>query len=268
MAMNFEDFERSLWQDRAPAYERGFARLSAHTVPRLLAAAGVGPGVRTLDVGTGPGFVAAAAVRAGAQVSALDAEPSMVETAAHNVPGLDVRLSILPEVPFDDHAFDAVVGNFVINHVSDPVKTVRALRRVLRPGGRIALTCWKLPDGVPTAVGDALDRAGVPRPDDIPEPPFTPYGERVPFAGLFHEAGLTDVAAEDVHWHHLTRPEEWWDNGAGARIGTVGVIIGRQDASTVARVRAAYEEIVAVYAAGDGQVSLPAHALLAHGTRG
>lgn len=53
--MDFDAYERELWAGRADAYQRGFARLTAHTVGALLDAAGVEAGTRLLDVGTGPG---------------------------------------------------------------------------------------------------------------------------------------------------------------------------------------------------------------------
>ena len=56
--MDFDTYERGLWAGRAAAYERGFARLTAHTAEALLDAAGVAAGTRVLDVGTGPGVVA------------------------------------------------------------------------------------------------------------------------------------------------------------------------------------------------------------------
>ena len=75
--MDFDAYERRLWAGRATAYERGFARLTAHTAGALLDAAGVEAGTRVLDVGTGPGVVAGAAAARGARVTAVDAEPSM-----------------------------------------------------------------------------------------------------------------------------------------------------------------------------------------------
>src|SRR3989442_1614924 len=109
--MDFDEYERELWAGRASAYERGFARLTSYTIDPLLDAGGVVRGTRMLDVGTGPGFVSLAAVRRGAEVSAIDADPDMVETATRNV-GIEVQEAILPEVPFEDEEFDAVVGNF------------------------------------------------------------------------------------------------------------------------------------------------------------
>jgi protein-L-isoaspartate O-methyltransferase len=90
--MGFDSYARRLWAGRADAYEHGFARLTVHAVGALLDAAGAGTGTRVLDVGTGPGVVAGAAAARGARVTAVDAEPSMAEAAARNVPGLDVRV--------------------------------------------------------------------------------------------------------------------------------------------------------------------------------
>ncbi|MCQ0007221.1 class I SAM-dependent methyltransferase [Actinomadura madurae] len=266
--MDFDLYERELWAGRAPAYERGFAHVTRYMVEPLLDAAGVAGGTRFLDVGTGPGFVSREAVRRGAEVSALDAEPGMAETAARNVPGLDVRVAVLPEVPFGDGTFDAVAGNFVINHVGDPGAALGALRRVLREGGRLALTCWVMPGrGALAIVREAIEAAGVPWPDDIPEPPFLRYGEQAAFRRLVTEAGFAEVAVEEVTWEHVVDPEEWWETGALSRVGTNGVIVGRQDAATVARIKTEYDRIVSAYAVRDGEVALPAHALLASGVR-
>ncbi|KAB2344792.1 class I SAM-dependent methyltransferase [Actinomadura rudentiformis] len=265
--VDFDAYERELWAGRAPAYERGFARLTSYTVEPLLDAAGVGAGARVLDVGTGPGVVAAGAVRRGAEVSAIDADPGMAETAGRNVPGVDVRVAVLPETPFGDETFDAVVGNFVINHVGEPGAALKELRRVLRPGGRLALTCWRMPgSGALAVVRDAMEVAGVPWPEDIPVTPFMEYGE----PGAFRElvAGVfEDATVEEVTWEHVVDPEEWWETGAMAKVGSNGVILSRQSPDVVAAVKAAYNEIVGRYAVGDGTVSLTAYALLASGTR-
>ncbi|MFC5748837.1 class I SAM-dependent methyltransferase [Actinomadura rugatobispora] len=264
----FDEYERELWTGRAPAYDRGFARLTAHTAGLLLDAAKVGPGTALLDVGTGPGVVPAEAVRRGAKVSAVDADPQMAETAARNVPGLDVTVAVLPDLPFGDASFDAVTGNFVINHVGDPAAVLAGLRRVLRPGGRLALTCWEMPgSGALGIVREAVDRVGVPWPDDIPVTPFMEHGERAAFERLVRAAGFADARAETVTWHHRTDPQEWWETGAMSRVGSNGVIVTRQDTATITRIKAAYDEIMTRYAVADGQVSLPAHALLAHATR-
>ncbi|WP_165969043.1 class I SAM-dependent methyltransferase [Actinomadura sp. KC06] len=268
MTKDFDLYERELWAGRATAYERGFARLTRHMVGPLLDAAGVADGTRFLDVGTGPGFVSQGAAERGAVVSAMDADPGMADTARRNVPGLDVHVAVLPDVPFPDGTFDAVAGNFVINHVGSPGVAIGELRRVLRPGGRLALTCWLMPgSGALGVVREAIEEAGVPWPEDVPEPPFMQYGEPVAFRRLVAEAGVGEVAVEEVTWEHVVDPEDWWETGALSKVGSNGYVVGRQDAKTVARIKEAYDGIVRAYAVADGQVALPAHALLASGVR-
>jgi SAM-dependent methyltransferase len=264
---DFDAYERDLWAGRAGAYERGFARLTAHAIGPLLDAARVGPGRRVLDLGTGPGFVAAEAVRRGADVAAVDADPQMAATAARNVPEADVQVAILPGLPYEDETFDAVVGNFVINHVGEPEVTLKELRRILRPGGRLALTCWAMPgSGMLAVVRDAMEQVGVPWPDDVPLSPFMTYGQPGPFAelvgGVFREA-----AVEAVDWDFEFDPEEWWETAALAKVGSNGVVLLRQDTATIARVKDTYDRMLASFATGNGTAVVPAHALLAHGVR-
>ena len=266
--MDFDAYERELWTGRAEAYQRGFARLTAHTVGALLDAAGVAEGTRLLDVGTGPGVVAGAAVARGARATAVDADPGMAEAAASNVPGLDVRLAVLPDLPLNDGEFDAVTGNFVINATGDPAAVLAELRRVLRDGGRLALTCWRYPPS--PAVGlaaDAIAAAGVPWPDDVPAPPFREYSSPAAFEALLIGTGFTEATARELSWQHQVDPERWWQEVYLSRVGSNGVVIGRQDAATVGRIKAEYDRLVARYAVGDGQVALPAVAVLASGSR-
>jgi SAM-dependent methyltransferase len=172
--MDFDSYARRLWAGRADAYEHGFARVTVHAVGALLDAAGVGTGTRVLDVGTGPGVVAGAAVARGARVTAVDAEPSMAEAAARNVPGLDVRVAVLPDLPLPATGFDAVTGNFVIHATGDPAAVLAELRRVLRAG-----VARHPPERAAAPVlgtsGRPSRRPGCPWLPDIPVPPFRPY---------------------------------------------------------------------------------------------
>jgi SAM-dependent methyltransferase len=265
--MDWDVYERGLWAGRAAAYERGFARLTAHTTGALLDAAGVGAGTRVLDVGTGPGVVAAAAAARGARVTAVDAEPGMAEAAARNVPGLDVRVAVLPDLPLPDAGFDAVTGNFVINHTSDPAAALTELSRVLRPGGRLALTCWSDPPSPALSLAaDAIEAAGVSWPEDIPVPPFRRHSSPELFAALLTGAGFADAAAQLLRWEHRVDPGRWWEVYR-SRVGSSGVVIGRQDGATIARIKTEFDRLAARYAAGDGTIALPAIAVLASGTR-
>ncbi len=261
--MDFDAYERRLWAGRAAGYQQTFARLTAHTVGALLDAAGVEAGTRLLDVGTGPGVVAGAAVARGARVTAVDAEPSMAEAAAHNVPGLDVRVAVLPDLPLNDGEFDAVTGNFVINACGDPPAVLAELHRVLHEGGRVALTCWRHPPAPALGIAaDAIEAAGVPWPDDVPVPPFRVYSSPSAFEALLTGTGFTEATARELSWEHRVDPEQWWQVYLSA-IGSNGMVIARQDAPTVARIKAEFDRLIAPCAVADGQVALPAVAVLA-----
>jgi SAM-dependent methyltransferase len=266
--MDFDSYERSLWAGRGAVYDRGFARLTAHTAGPLLDAASVEAGTRLLDVGTGPGVVAGVAAARGAQVTAIDAEPSMVKAAARNVPGLDVRLAVLPDLPFSDGEFDAVTGNFVINAVRDPAAALVELARVLRAGGRVALTCWSNPRPPVLSIAvQAIAAAGVEWPSDVPVSPFGEYSSLGAFTAFLDGTGFVDATAQRVSWEYRVNPSAWWSQVFLSGVGSSGVVIGRQDAATVARIKAEYDRLVAQYAVGDGQVALPAVATLASATR-
>ncbi len=262
---DFDAYERVLWAGRAAGYERVFMQSTQRMVEPLLDAV---EGAETvLDVGTGPGPVAAAAVERGMTVTAVDAEPSMADLAARNVPRARVRVATLPDLGLPEASFDAVVGNFVIQHVGDPAKSLEALRGLLRQGGRIALTAWHLPHSAGnTLVRTAMTELGVEWPAEVPASPFLEYAEPGPFADLLARAGFDDVEVTEHPWLHVVDPDLWW-SGPASGVGPNGMVLSRLDAATVAEIKSVYDSLAAAYATGDGTVALPACALLAAGTR-
>lgn len=102
-------------------------------------------GTRLLDVGCGPGTITAdlAEIVAPAELVALDRAASVVDEAAAHATERGVT-NVAPEVgdvydlQFDDGAFDVVHAHQVLQHVSDPVRALKEMRRVTRPGGIIA----------------------------------------------------------------------------------------------------------------------------------
>lgn len=265
----FDTSERRAWAAQADAHAGSFGKLCAHAVPRLLDAARIEAGMSVLDVGTGTGTAAAAACGRGAEVTAVDAEPSMVDVAARNVPTADVCLAVLPELPFADDAFDAVIGNFVLHHVGRPLSALRELRRVTRPGGRIAVTVWAAPAAAgQTLFGRAVGAAGVGRPAHLPalapDDDF-PRDERG-FAALMAQAGVREVACEPLVWDHRTTPEEWW-SGPAAGIATIGQLLRSQSPEVIATVKGHFDLLCAEFTDRDGVLVLPHAACRAHGTR-
>jgi len=264
---DFDEAERTMWAGRSEAYAGSFARLCAHPVGALLDAAGIEEGTRVLDVGTGTGTAALAAAARGARVSAVDADAGMV--AAARAAGVDARMGVLPELPFPDAEFDAVVGNFVLNHVGRPRTALAELRRVLRPGGTAALTVWAggRQSGM-ELLGRACEAAGAVPPDHLPRlDPDEDFGRTTEgFAALLTEVGLVDVRCAEVAWEHRPTAEEWW-SGAAAGIGTIGLVVTSQSPGTVVRIRREYDRLAAELTDGAGRLVLPCTALLGSARR-
>ena len=261
----FDTAERTMWAGRAHAYAASFARLCAHPVERLLDAAEVETGTYVLDVGTGTGTAALAALARGARVCAVDADAGMVAVA--RAAGVAARAAVLPELPFPDGEFEAVVGNFVVNHVGRPRTALAELRRVLKPGGRIALTLWGARRGAGQELfGRAFAAAGAVIPADLPR--LDPAEDFVRtadgFAELLREAGFTDAGARELEWDHRTTVDEWW-GGAAAGVATAGLIVTSQDEGTVVRIRREYERLAGEFAAGEHELGQPPNALVGCG---
>ncbi|TDP96085.1 class I SAM-dependent methyltransferase [Labedaea rhizosphaerae] len=235
-------------------------------MPALLDVAAVQPGAGVLDVGAGTGAVAAAARARGASVVAVDAEPDMTACVADRLPGVATVCAALPELPFADEAFDAVVGNFVVNHVGRPRHAVAELRRVTRSGGRVAVTVWAAPAAAGQALlGRAVAAAGVAGGavlglDPADDFPRTPAG----FAAVLRGAGLAGVRCQAVEWAHRTTVERWW-RGPAEGLAGVGRLLAGLTAAEVVRVEAAYRRLCGGFTAPDGTLVLPHRALLAHG---
>ncbi|MFC5640891.1 class I SAM-dependent methyltransferase [Kitasatospora cinereorecta] len=267
MGGDFDRHERRMWAGSAEAYAGTFGLLCAGAVPELVAAAAVRPGARVLDVGTGPGTVAAEAGRRGARVTAVDAEPGMLELAAANAPEAELYCAALPALPFADGAFDAALGNFVVNHVEEPVAALAELRRVVRPGGRTAVTIWDTAVGA-QAMGlfsRAMDEAAIERPA-FPRLPVDYERTTEGLAGLLDEAGWSEVECRKVTWTHLVDPQEWW-RGPAEGVANLGLVVRGLEPEAYLGMKAAYDRLAAAEAGPDGLLRVPAVALLATAVR-
>ena len=267
MVTAFDDHERLRWADGATAYQRSFGAACAHPAAALIEAACIEAGQRVLDAGTGPGTVAALAAARGAVVTAVDAEPSMLAAARRRVPAADVLHAVLPDLPFPAGCFDACVANFVINHVGDPAAAVAELRRVVRPGGRVAVTIWPHPQPpMQRLLLDAFEGSGAARPPSVPQVAADKNFARTPdgLSGLLRHAGLGDVRCATLSWVQRLDPDDWWAGPAGG-LGTLGVLMKGQPPVVTDRIRAEYDRLAAGYLGADGLLALPTAALLASG---
>jgi ubiquinone/menaquinone biosynthesis C-methylase UbiE len=95
-----------------------------------------------LDVGTGTGVAGQAAAAAGATVVGIDESLGMLRVARDARPAVRSAAAEAIDLPFRDGTFDAVIANFVIAHFTKYQTALFDMLRVLRPGGRLALTAW------------------------------------------------------------------------------------------------------------------------------
>jgi ubiquinone/menaquinone biosynthesis C-methylase UbiE len=112
--------------------------------------AGVEPGMDVLDVACGTGNATIPAAKAGARVTGLDFAPALLEIARERSADAMVEIDWVEgdaqELPFDDASFDRVVSTFGHMFAPDHERTAAEMKRVLRPGGVIAVACWT-PEG-------------------------------------------------------------------------------------------------------------------------
>jgi demethylmenaquinone methyltransferase/2-methoxy-6-polyprenyl-1,4-benzoquinol methylase len=135
------DGVRSMFDRIAPVYDamNRIMTLGLDARWRRLAAEVVSPGDRVLDACCGTGDLALAAARRGGTVTGLDFSERMLERARAKAPALEWVQGDLLALSFDRESFDAATVGFGVRNVADLDAGLRELRRVLRPGGRLAI---------------------------------------------------------------------------------------------------------------------------------
>ena len=265
----FTAFEKAGWERQAPTYDDVIGRVTSRLVGPLLDAAGVRQGSRVLDLATGPGYAAAEAAGMGASVVGVDMAPAMVELARRLHPTMEFRVAQAEALPFEDDVFDAVVSNFVAPHLSRPERAVSELVRVLRGGGRLALTTWDQPDRM-RFLGvflDAFAEAGAAPPPDIPAgPAFYQFADDEKFAQLLAGRGLSGVEVTTVAFdHRVESGEELWQGMLGGMVRTSATFLG-QSQQTRERIRTAFDRLVLDYRQAEW-FELPVSVKLASGVK-
>ena len=165
----------------ARLYARHWAPVLAPTVRRLLDVASPwlppdGAGATILDVGAGTGSLTLAAARRwpAADIVALDPSTGMLAVAGTTFGGLVSRPQRLTgaadAVPLPDGSVDVALSSFVLQLVPDRPAALREIRRVLRPGGRLAYVTW-LDEARPFAPDDVFDEAVLDLDVDEPDEP-------------------------------------------------------------------------------------------------
>jgi len=212
----------------AVAYDRFMGRYSSALAPLFADFSGVAPGDSALDVGCGPGSLTGVLVeRVGAgSVTAVDPSESFVTAMRGRFPDVEAHLGSAENMPFPDGAFDRVLAQLVVHHMTDPVAGIREMARVTGSGGVVAACVWDHVGGrSPVAPFWEAYRHFEPGAD--PEAlPGTREGELV---ALFGEAGIEDVEGETISFQYPHGGfEDWWAPFSQS-VGPVGRILGGLD---------------------------------------
>lgn len=216
------------------------------------------------------GFLALEQLRPGGRLVSTDVAPEMVDAARRRAAELgldDVTFAVedAASLSFDDASFDGVLCRWGLMLVPDMHAAAAELRRVVRPGGRVALAVWASPDvneWMSASGRAALELGLVERPDPDAPGPF-----RLSQDGLLDEvlerAALRVATVEDVPmtWRARTL-EEWWAISSDMS-RMLALLRERLSPEELAAVRDAAASRLERYLQEDGTLAVPSLARVA-----
>ncbi len=248
--------QRYGWDKAVHDYEAGWRVQLEPAQSLMLDLAALQPGERVLDVACGTGLssfrIAAAGGESGAVVG-TDISGEMVEAARRTATERGVGNAAFErydaeDMRLDSEPFDAAVCGLGLMYVPNPVKGLEEMRRVLRPGGRVAAAVWGARAKCGWAeifpITDARVASEV-------CPMFFHLGTQDMLAHGFTDAGFDDVRTErlDVELEYGNEDEAL---GAAFRGGPVALAYNRFDDDTKQAVHDEYLSSIAAYRVGEG----------------
>ncbi len=206
----------------APVYGTAGGEFFRSLGRRLTAFAGIKPGDRVLDLGCGRGAVllaAADAVGPDGYAAGIDLSPEMVRATAADAAGrglrnVAVRVGDAEDPGFPSHSFETVTAGLMMFITPEPEAVLAAVRRVLVPGGRFAMTTL-CPEqtGWQAALHAAL-AFQEPPPGALPTTVKGGNGRFDTLDGIattMARAGFAEVrTVEDEHAAPVADAEAWW----------------------------------------------------------
>ncbi len=190
------------WQQDAQRRRQDFA----DATQRMLEAAGLLPGDHVLDIGEGTGdqsLWAARRVGPSGSILATDLSADMLGIAARvaqqeGLTTITTRVMNAEQLDLEDSAFDAVICRLALMLIPNRKQALREIRRVLKPGGKLAALVWSAPEhnplfSLPLAIVSKYARGAS---SHLPDP-FALSDPRV-FERELTEAGFSEVSTRPL----------------------------------------------------------------------
>ena len=234
---------------------------------RLAAVAGIGPGMRVVDVACGTGVLATAAQRLvgpTGSVVGIDLNPGMLAVARRKSVAIDWREAPAEQLPLADADVDAAVSQFGLMFFADRSAAIREMWRVLRPNGRLAIAVWDNVENAPgyAAVIALLERMFGHEIADLLRAPYS-LGDSGALAALVAAAGVENPRVERVDGEARFPSIRSW-----AHTDVRGwTLADRIDDEQFERFAAAAESELAQFVGPDGTVRFPHPALFVTATK-
>lgn len=257
------------WAARADAVQRAAIAVSHW----LAEAIHPQPGHVVLEVAAGvgdTGLLVAELVRPGGKVVITDWAQAMVEAARARAgqagaANVEVREMNAEWLDMPAASVDGVIGRWGYMLLDDPETALREARRVLRPGGRIALAAWDAPER--NQWMEVVRREARARGLLEPEPPDGPgpfaFAQPGRIEDLLEGAGFTEIEVDAVEFE-FTAPDldGWWEHFM-ATAPLISAAVRKLEPAEHYRFRDAVDAAYAPYVQPDGSVRLPARTLVA-----
>ncbi len=271
-AQDFRARSRDRWERAAEgwALHRGWWDRTTRPVSEwLIEALAPQPGQHVLELAAGPGDVGllvAELVRPGGRVTLTDGAEAMTDVARQRAEerGLsdtvEVKAMEAEWIDLPAASVDGAVARWGYMLLADPGAALSETRRVLRPGGAVALAAWDGPEANPwsAAANAALVEHGLVAPPPPGDPGQFAWREREAIGEALRDAGFAEVVLDTVDFTmRLPDLDAWWDTQIDFSM-TLRDALSAADPATRDAVMEDAQERLREYVAADGTVAIPA----------
>jgi SAM-dependent methyltransferase len=264
---NFAVFELSGWDNNIGGYDAAFGAVARQTVRSMLDVARVTPGMQVLDVCCGPGMLAAGALQLGAEAVGLDFSTEAIELARRQVPDGRFQEGDAGALPFPEASFDAVLCGYGLMHLPEPAAAMREMLRVLRPGGRVALSVWDASGAGFTLVYEAVRARGSMEVALPHGPDFFQFGSPERLRSALIEAGFTDAAAHSFQQDWCVASTDRYIESILTGTVRAGAVLAAQSGAAADGVRSYIDDYLNRFRAPTGELVIPMPAIVGSGSR-